>query len=101
VAGEVKFLRKIDANQPEIVKAFRQLGCKVLHLHTVGNGCADLLVGRPKLQKMLLVEIKDGSKPPSARKLTKDEQEFRNAWAGSYMVVEGIPDVVKVVRLYL
>ena len=33
---------RIDANQPEIVKSFRKLGCTVQHLHMVGDGCPDL-----------------------------------------------------------
>jgi hypothetical protein len=99
--GEVIFPRRIDANQPEIVEAFRQLGCEVAITSNLGHGFPDLIVGKPKRQKVVLVEVKDGSKPPSARKLTPDEQKFRDAWAGSYAVVETIPDVVNVVSLYL
>jgi hypothetical protein len=97
----MSFLRKVDANQPEIVKAFRQLGCEVAITSRLGQGFPDLIVGKPKLRKMLMVEIKDGAKPPSARKLTEDEQKFRDAWAGSYAVVESIPDVVRVVNYLL
>jgi hypothetical protein len=68
--GEVIFPRRIDANQPEIVKAFRQLGCEVAITSNLGHGFPDLIVGKPKRQKVVLVEVKDGSKPPSARKLT-------------------------------
>lgn len=35
---------RIDANQPSIVKAMRQLGAVVTLLHRVGGGVADLLV---------------------------------------------------------
>ncbi len=93
--------KRIDKNQPEIVKAFRQLGCQVAITSNVGHGFPDLIVGRPWLHKMLMVEIKDGSKPRSARKLTQDEETFRDAWSGSYAVVESIPDVVRVVRMML
>ncbi len=93
--------KRIDKNQPEIVKAFRQLGCQVAITSSVGHGFPDLIVGRPAKQKLLMVEIKDGSKPPSARKLTQDEETFRDAWAGSYVVVESISDAVRTVSLYL
>jgi hypothetical protein len=43
-------------------------------LHTIGQGCPDLLVGYRG--KWSLIELKDGSKPPSQRKLTVDELEW-------------------------
>jgi DNA-binding NarL/FixJ family response regulator len=36
---------KVDANQTEITAALRQMGATVQHIHTVGKGCPDLLVG--------------------------------------------------------
>jgi hypothetical protein len=95
------FAHRTDSNQAEIVKAFRQLGCEVAITSSLGGGFPDLVVGKPKLSKVVLVEVKDDAKPPSARKLTKDEQKFRDAWNGSYAIVESIPDVVSVVRLML
>ena len=41
----VRKYAKIDDNQPEIVKALREIGCSVQSLASVGGGCADLLVG--------------------------------------------------------
>ena len=59
---------KVDANQPDIVKALRKLGAVVIHLgHPV-----DLLVGLSG--RWLPVEIKDPSQPPSKRELTDDQQ---------------------------
>lgn len=87
---------KVDSNQTEIVAAFRKFGCSVLPLHTVGGGCPDLAVG--KCRKTALVEIKDGSKPPSARALTKDEQKFHDEWKGSLFVVENLGDVIALVQ---
>lgn len=82
---------RVDANQKEIIGAFRVLGCSVVPLHTVGHGCPDIAVGKNK--KTILVEIKDGSKPPSARKLTSDEQQFHEQWKGSIAIVESLADV--------
>jgi len=65
---------RTDSNQAAIVAAFRDLGCSVFTLHTVGRGFPDLAVGCNGLN--LLIEVKDGSKCPSARRLTSDEQRF-------------------------
>ena len=67
-----------DANHAEVRDGLRAAGCKVLDLGAVGKGCPDLLVGfRGRLR---LLEVKDGSKPPSARELTPDEQAFFREW---------------------
>lgn len=86
---------RVDANQPQIVEAFRDLGCSVLIVSPLKK-CGDLLVGKNK--KNVLVEIKDGSKPPSARKLTKDEREFRDSWRGYAVTVETLDDVIALVQ---
>jgi hypothetical protein len=67
---------RVDANQSAIVKALRSAGAFVQQLHTIGDGCPDLLVGYRG--KWHLIECKDGDKPPSARKLTPDEKEWHD-----------------------
>lgn len=84
---------KIDANQPEIVKTFRQLGYSVQCLHTVGKGVPDLLVG--KHGKNWLVEVKDGSKPPSARCLTDDQVIWHNEWRGQVCIINSVDEVLE------
>lgn len=76
---------KIDANQPAIVAALRALGAFVQPLHTVGQGCPDLLVAFRG--QTLLVEVKDGSKPPSARALTPDQKMWHANWQGGPLAV--------------
>ena len=76
---------KADANQPEVVSALRQAGATVQHLHAVGGGCPDLLVGFKGLN--LLIEVKDGSKPPSAQKLTPAQIDWHRDWRGVVHVV--------------
>jgi hypothetical protein len=83
---------RIDKNQPEIVSAFRKFGWSVLHLHTIGKGCPDILVS--KNHQSILVEIKDGSKCPSAQALTPDEQDFHAGWQGRVVVINGIDGVI-------
>ena len=65
---------KIDENQPEIVDALRKIGALVTILSAVGNGVPDLVVWYRGLWTML--EVKDGAKPPSARKLTGDQERW-------------------------
>lgn len=91
---------RTDANQEDVVEAFRAFGCTVLVLSMVGDGCPDLLVGitGPDVPFNLLVEVKDGMKSPSRRKLTKDQVKFLSSWRGAYAVVETLDDVRFVVN---
>ena len=74
---------KVDANQAEIVAALRAAGCGVLDLSKVGNGCPDLLVHAPTYPwRHYLLEVKDGKKPPSERKLTPAQEKFHERWKG-------------------
>lgn len=77
---------KIDANQPEIVETLRAYGCAVQSLAAIGRGCPDLLAWSPWVGAQLL-EVKDGSKPPSARRLTPDQVEYHAKWKGPIHIV--------------
>ena len=79
-----KYARRIDANQNEIVAALRKCGATV-RVITQGDGIPDLLVGYKG--STILMEVKDGQKVPSARKLTDAEQDFLNKWTGGLLVV--------------
>ena len=87
---------KVDANQAIITQALRQMGATVTPTHTVGNGFPDLAVGFQGVT--LLVEIKDGSKPPSKRKLTPDEQEWHDNWRGQVAIVESVEDAIELLN---
>lgn len=87
---------RVDDNQVAIVRALRDAGCTVLHLHTIGKGCPDILVGNRT--RNVLMEIKDGSKPPSRRLLTPDELEFHRTWRGQVAVVETVEEAIRVVN---
>ena len=71
---------KVDANQAAIVQALRTLGCSVQSLAAQGSGTPDLVVGIKGATFM--VEVKDGAKAPSARKLTQDQVAWHAAWRG-------------------
>lgn len=89
---------KVDANHAGIVKALRQAGANVLDLSAVGKGCPDLLVTCVCYpHQMVLMEIKDGSKPPSARKLTPDQEKFHATWPVDIYTVTNIDEALAVV----
>ena len=92
---------KVDDNHAEIVRALRDIGCSVLSLAAVGKGSPDLLVGASigvsGRRVNFLLEIKDGAKPPSARKLTADEAQFHASWRGHLAIVESVDDALRVV----
>lgn len=99
----------------------------VQHIHTIGSGCPDVIIGTPGLtivsrqldpavidfvlKRMgitgyavhvganLLVELKDGSKPPSAQRLTSDEAQFHSTWQGQVSIVNSPESARKLVGL--
>ena len=87
---------KVDDNQKEIVAIVRSMGCSVQHLHMVGKGCPDLLIGVNG--KNLVWELKDGSKPPSQQKLTTDEELWHLQWSGSVQVVNSIDQAINIIK---
>ena len=89
--------KRTDRNHQEIVKALRDIGCSVQSLASIGKGCPDLLVGH--YGRNLLFEVKDGSLPPSGRRLTADESDWRRKWFGQYRVVESAKEAVTVILM--
>lgn len=86
---------KVDANQAQIVDALRSCGASVQPLHMVGSGVPDLLVGYRG--RTALIEIKDGSLPPSKRQLTDDQLRWHGAWSGGALAV--VCDVESALRV--
>lgn len=86
---------KTDANQQQIIDALRKIGASVQPLHAVGSGCPDILVGWRGMNTTL--EIKDGAKPPSARKLTPDQERWHAEWRGQVAVVENVEQAIAAV----
>ena len=85
---------RIDSNQPEIVKQFRDWACSVLIIADLKN-CADIIVA--KHGRTIICEIKDGKKPKSARKLTPGELAFKESWKGCWRLIESEKDVDAVI----
>ena len=87
---------RVDRNQVEIVNALRKAGASVQSLAATGKGCPDLLVGCRGVN--LLMEVKDGQKAPSARKLTADQVEWHGAWEGQVAVVKTAQEAVELLE---
>lgn len=90
---------RTDANQTDIVDALRDVGASVSVTSMVGSGFPDIVVGYRGIN--YLMEIKDGSKPPSKRRLTSDEQEFHDLWRGSVIVVQNVDEALKAIGAIL
>jgi hypothetical protein len=86
---------KVDANQAKIVAALRQMGCTVQPLHAVGEGVPDLLCGFRGIN--ILIEVKDGAKPPSQRSLTDAQVEWHGGWKGQVAVAKDEHEAVAIV----
>lgn len=84
--------KRTDANQTAIVSAFRKLGATVSITSALGKGFPDLVVGYRG--QNFLVEIKDGSKLPSAQKLTPDETKWHETWRGQITIIRSVDDVL-------
>lgn len=78
---------RIDANQNEIVSVLRNRGWYVLIISQLKN-CCDIIIS--KNGRTVAVEIKDGSKSLSQRKLSTGEEKFKSEWQGEYALIETI-----------
>lgn len=89
-------MKKIDKNQPMIVRDLRKMGCSVQSLAEIGKGVPDLLVGWKG--KNFLFEVKDGMLPPSRQRLTPDEKVWHALWqeSGQVHVIKTTEDAIKI-----
>ena len=84
---------RVDGNHSKIVKELRMYpGVSVRSVATIKGFC-DIIVGFRGVN--YLYEIKDPSKPPSARKLTEDEQKFHDSWTGHVKVILTTDEILK------
>lgn len=89
-----------DAGEQDIIKAMRACGAFVKVIND--EGTFDLLVGYTGTSGRfytLLLEIKDGSKPPSARRLTDAEAKFHNEWPGDNLhIVNSVQEALDLLK---
>ena len=86
---------RTDGNHTAVARALINAGCTVQSLAALGDGVPDLLVGIDG--RNLLVEVKNGAKPPSKQRLTPDEATWHAAWAGQVAVVATVDEALAVV----
>ena len=92
----MRYANRIDANQNKIVDAMRKVGA-VVRIISQGDGIPDLLVGYKGYT--ILMEVKDGGKVPSARKLTEAEQKFFDDWRGGMLaVVNSVEEALEILE---
>lgn len=73
-------VRKVDANQPEIVEALRAAGASVQILSGVGHGCPDIIVGLKGRNYLFEIKAPGGA-------MTRDEITWEKQWRGQYTIV--------------
>lgn len=86
---------RTDANHAEIIHALRAIGASVADTSAVGQGFPDIVVGMRG--RNWLIEIKDGAKSASERKLTQAQLEFKATWRGHWAVVTSSAEAIEVV----
>jgi hypothetical protein len=89
--------KKIDTNQNLIVTQLRRCGVSVAITSMVGKGFPDLIIGRAG--QNFLIELKDGNKSKSRKKLTAAEKEFFTTWNGQVNTAENFDEIKNIIGL--
>jgi len=84
--------KRVDANQAQIVADLRAVGATVLHLHTVGRRCPDILVGHRGFN--YLFEIKSPKGQP-----TRKQVRWHKLWRGQVAVIWSVEDALEIMGL--
>lgn len=88
---------RTDANQQEIVALLREIpGITVVSLADIGGGVPDILLGYKG--RNYIVELKDGNKPPSKRRLTEAQKKFHAEWRGQIDVAKTFDEILEVIK---
>ena len=88
------FAKKVDLIQKDVVKALRDYGAQVFHLHMVGGGIPDLMVCYA--DQTILIEIKDGQD----KKLTPQQIVLFAGWKGGHLHrVNSVQEAIEVLKL--
>ena len=89
------YAKKVDKNQKDVVKALRDYGAQVFHLHTQGGGIPDLLCTYQG--HTILLEVKDGED----KKLTPLQIKLFANWQGGPLHrVNSVQESIEVLKLY-
>lgn len=86
---------KVDANHGHIVAALRAAGAAVTDTSAVGQGFPDIVVSFRGW--WYLLEIKDGMKRPSARRLTEAQVRWRSVQHAEAPVVASVDEALRAI----
>jgi len=84
--------KRVDANQAEIVADLRAIGATVQHLHEVGQGCPDLLVGFRDCNYLFEIKTEGGL-------LASKQRDWHDAWRGQVAVIRSVEDALAIMGL--
>lgn len=83
---------KIDDNQKAVVDVFRSMGISTAITSGAGDGFTDLVIGHGGLT--VLVEVKDGNKPPSAQNLTPAQEKLHASFLGAITTINSVDQAI-------
>ena len=90
----MSYIKKVDKNQKDVVKALRDYGADVFLLHTVWGGIPDLLCAYN--DQTILMEVKDGED----KKLTPQQITLFANWQGGPLYrVNSVQEAIEVLKL--
>jgi len=89
-----------DSNHKQIVDELRRNGWYVTDVSNIPKICDIRISAKWNRTPIdICVEIKDGSKAPSKRKLTSDEKEYIRAYPSHVAIVENVDDVAVITQM--
>lgn len=95
---------RVDVNQVDVVDALRAVGCFVQSLAAIGKGCPDLLVAiparggrQPTPARWIVIEVKDGSLPSSARRLTGPQKAWHREAVAPVHIANNVDEALMIV----
>ena len=91
--------KKTDANQQDIVDDLRKLGCTVVDLSSVGQGCPDLLVGIRGFTILMEVKNERGRNKLTPQQERWIERFFSIKRAFSFLTIASISGFLLLIRL--
>ena len=88
------YAKRVDSNQAEIVRAFKDMGCSVFDSSRMAGGFPDLVLGVNKIT--CLVEIKSSA----AARYTPAQEAFMLNWHGSTVArIDSVDAAIRLVNL--
>ncbi len=88
---------RTDGNHSQVRAALRSVGAVVVDTSAVGDGFPDMIACHAG--RILPVEVKDGTKPPSARRLTEAQVELHRRLALVGVTVHVVESVAEALAL--